>query len=295
MTSERARRLSWAGLGVGCALACTPPAAAPHTPAAPPAPEAQLSLPPPSSPEPASVPDDDMTCVTPPDPEFDKESSWSKELGRQLALELPNARRCTRELAPDTRASLTLRLVYAQDGSPLSRHVVASSPEACPLAECVKDELADVNAAKLDIEQGSYDLALILERDRVPERSPEPVDPLGADDAPSSCVDADVQRLSRRAVHDIVSTTHEQLKSCYGQALVRRHDAAGTVTFEFVIGRQGEIASVHARESTLHDCGAVECMLAEFRPLRFPTPVGRSVRVVYPVKYVLEQQPVQLK
>jgi hypothetical protein len=45
----------------------------------------------------------------------------------------------------------------------------------------------------------------------------------------------------------------------------------------------------------LHDCDAIQCMLAELRPLRFPAPVGRGVRVLYPIKYVLEQQPVQLK
>jgi hypothetical protein len=246
---------------------------------------------------PASADSDDgsMTCITPPDPELDQESPWSKELGRQLALELPNLRRCSQALPADVEAQMTLRLVYAADGSPLSQHVVSSSPEACALAECAKQELADVHATRLEIERGSFDLALSFERGKVPTRSPDPVDPLGVDDSPPSCVDPEILRLSREAVRDIVSTTHDKLKQCYGRALMRRHDAAGTVTFEFVIGQQGEMASVQARESTLYDCDAIQCMLAEFRPLHFPAPVGRSVRVVYPIKYVLEQQPVNLR
>ncbi len=290
-------------LTIACAVSCTPPTARAPAPAAAPAaaaevaPEAQLSALPPSGPEVAPPPasdDSSMACITPPDPELDQESPWHKSIGEQLALELPNARRCTQSLPEDTRAELTLRLVYGQDGRPLSQHVVSSSAEACAVAECIKQELADVNSGKLSIERGSIDLALVLERDKVPQRSAEPSDPLGGDD-PTSCVDPEVARLSRKVVRQLVGTTHDKLKQCYGQALVRRHDAAGTVTFEFVIGQDGEMASVQARESTLYDCGAIQCMLAELRPLRFPAPVGRGVRVVYPIKYVLEQPPVQLK
>lgn len=296
-------------LTIACAVACTPPP--PHAPAAAPAapaiaPEAELSAAPPASPElapPASselaplVPSEpgSLACITPPDPELDKESPWHKSIGEQLSLELPNARRCTSALPEDTRAELTLRLVYGQDGRPLSQHVVSSDLEDCGVAECIKQELADVNSGKLAIERGSIDLALVLERDKVPERSAEAIDPLGDVDGPASCIDAEIARLSRKVVRELVGTTHDRLKQCYGLALGRRRDAAGTVTFEFVIGQEGEMASVQARESTLYDCDAIQCMLAELKPLRFPTPVGRGVRVVYPIKYVLEQPPVTLK
>jgi hypothetical protein len=289
-------------LAVACAVSCTPPPP-PHAPAAAPAappvaPEAQLSAAPPASPElapPVTSDPDSLACISAPDPELDKESPWHKAIGEQLSLELPNARRCTSTLPEDTRVDVTLRLVYGQDGRPLSQHVVSSSSEDCAVAECIKQELADVNSGKLAIERGSIDLALVLERDKVPQRSAEPIDPLGDVDGPGSCVDPDIARLSRKVVRELVSTTYDKLKQCYGHALARRRDAAGTVTFEFVIGQEGEMASVQARESTLYDCGAIECMLAELKPLRFPAPVGRGVRVVYPIKYVLEQPPVTLK
>jgi hypothetical protein len=294
-------RAALVALTVASGVSCTPPP--PHAPAAVPqpapvAPEAQLSAAPPPGPElPPPAPSDSsgLACVVAPDPELDRESPWHKAIGEQLALELPNARRCTSTLPEGERAELTLRLVYGQDGRPLSQHVVAGSDEACTVAECIKQELADVNSGKLVIEHGSIDLALVLERNKVPERVPGPVDPLGEEGSVSSCIDPEVARLSRKVVRETVSTTHDKLKQCYGQALSRRHDAAGTVTFEFVIGQEGEMASVQARESTLYDCPAIECMLAELKPLRFPAPVGRGVRVLYPIKYVLEQQPVTLK
>jgi hypothetical protein len=299
-------------LAIACAVSCTPPppqapAAAPVSPPVPPVvPEAQLSAAPPASAEqappasaeqapPAPSDPDSLVCISPPDPELDKESPWHKAIGEQLSLELPNARRCTSTLPEDTRVDVTLRLVYGQDGRPLSQHVLSSSSEDCSVAECIKQELADVNSGKLAIERGSIDLALVLERGKVPQRSAEPTDPLVDAEDPSSCIDPDVARLSRKVVRELVSTTHDKLKQCYGHALARRRDAAGTVTFEFVIGQEGEMASVQARESTLYDCAAIECMLAELKPLRFPAPVGRGVRVVYPIKYVLEQPPVRLK
>lgn len=291
-------------VGAQWVLACTPPAsappaAAPTAPAAAPvAPEAELSapVPPPTSsaPTPAPTPVDSTSCIAQPDPELERESPWGHDIGRQLALELPNARRCTADLPEGEEARLTLRLVYGKGGEPLGQYVLSSDELACSVAECVKQELADVNAVKLDIERGSIDLALVLRRDAAPERSAEPVDPLG-DDQPSSCVSPEVRELSRPRVREIVATKHAALTACYGQALVRRHDAEGTVTFEFTIGQGGELASVQARESTLHDCPAIECMLKELAPLTFPAPVGRGLRVIYPVKFVLErQQPVKL-
>jgi len=92
-----------------------------------------------------------------------------------------------------------------------------------------------------------------------------------------------------------VSTTFPDLKQCYGQALMRDHAAKGNVTFEFVIGQGGKVARAQIREATLPDCAAIQCMLAEFRGLEFPAPVGRSVRIVYPISYVVEQSPVKIQ
>ena len=54
-------------------------------------------------------------------------------------------------------------------------------------------------------------------------------------------------------------------------------------------------ARAQVRDATLPDCTAIQCMLSEFCSLAFPPPVGRSVRIIYPINYVVEQPPVALR
>jgi hypothetical protein len=234
-----------------------------------------------------------LACVAGVDPELDQESPWSKELGQRLDRALPNLRACSSRLPSRAAAELTLRLVYAQDGTSLSQHVVASNPSGCAVSDCVKQQLGRVLAPKLLIERSSYDLALVLPRGQVPHRDPDPAPVLLDDDSdthdPASCVDPAIGALTRAKIREVVSTTYGDLKSCYTEALVRDHEATGSVTFEFVIDQSGSVARAEAREATLEDCTAISCMLREFRDLHFPAPVGRSVRIIYPISYVLEQ------
>lgn len=273
--------------------AAPPPAPAPTAPAAAtPAPAPPVA---PASPAPSDEP---LSCVEPPDPELERDSPWSSELGQRLEQVLPALRRCTLDLDPEDEASITLRLVYAKDGSPISQHVVTSTSNACVASECLKQQLASVRSPRLYIDKASIDLTLSLAQNAVPVRVRQPVDPLTPDDAVVSangCVDAEVARLSQSAVRQIVSTSYDELQGCYGQALTRNHSASGKVTFEFVIGQNGAVSEAWARGSTLYDCEAIECMLSQFRGLTFPEPVGRSVRVIYPIAYVLEQPPMALR
>ncbi len=276
--------------------------AAPPPPGATPAPggasaplasNEAAALPPPP---PEAAPD--FACVHPPDPELEKESAWSRETTGRLVEVLPQLRRCSLDLAQDDEARITLRLVYAKDGAPISQHVVTGTSNACAVSECIKQELASVRSPRLLIDKASIDLTLSLARGAVPERVNEPVDPLMPDEVAASsggCVDAEVARLSQTTVREIVSKTYDDLQVCYSQALARNHSAEGKVTFEFVIGQNGGVADAWAREATLHDCAAINCMLERFRALSFPEPVGRSVRVIYPISYVLEQPPVTLR
>ncbi len=268
-------------------------------------PQAELRVAPPptsggTSASPASPPKftGPLDCVAPPDPEFDKESPWSKEVGARLERALPSLRRCTADLPATEEARLTLRLVYDKAGAPASQHVIDGMRYVCAATDCLKQELAKLRSPELVIDQGSYDLALVLKRDAVPQRVAEPTNPLVDDDVagdPSSCVDPAVARLSQEKVREVVSTSYDQLKACYGQALVRDHAISGNVTFEFVIGRAGEVTNAQARAATFPDCQAIECMLGQFRALNFPAPVGRSVRVIYPINYVIEQAPMTLR
>lgn len=237
-----------------------------------------------------------LECVEPPDPEFDEQSPWAKELGQRLSQALPSLVHCTRDVPSGDAREVTLRLVYARDGAPISQHIVSSTPESCGVAECVKAELAKIRSPRLIIDRASYDVALVLERGKVPKQASEPPPPLVSEEpTPGSCVDAEVAQLSERRVREVVSTSYPALKQCYAQALSRNHSATGNVTFEFVIGHAGEVDSAQARAATLYDCEAIRCMLTQFKGLRFPAPVGRSVRVIYPINYTVEQSPVTLR
>lgn len=310
----------WFSLCIGIPLACTP--AASVSPAQSPSgpnggvPEATLRGTPPEAASPAAgtveVPPvtassaaptppaaGPLECVQPADPEFDKESTWSKEMGQRLNRALPTLRRCAPALPAGEEARVTLRMVYEHDGAPASQHVVQSTPNGCAVTECLKQGLARVLSPPLLIEEASYDIALVLTPGAAPERADEAPDVLPPDEAvakaPNNCVDPAVARLSMGKVREVVATSYDELEKCYGEALTRDHAAAGNVTFEFVIGHEGEVSSAQARSATLQDCTAIRCMLDQFRGLAFPQPVGRSVRVIYPIQYVVEQAPVSLR
>jgi len=309
------------GLLAGASFGCQPPSATPT--AAPSAaarpPEAVIVAAPPAGAVPPKVtaatasngttvkdelalsagailPQQPLECVTGVDPELDKESPWSKETGERLNRQLERLGPCTRGLPPG-ETELTLRMVYGPDGFSTSQHVVRSSAAACDVSACVMRELAQVPSPKLSIDRASYDLSLVLQRGAA-RRAPEAPDVLAEDledTGGGSCVDPAITALSRTKIREVVSTTFPDLKQCYGQALMRDHAAKGNVTFEFVIGQGGKVARAQIREATLPDCAAIQCMLAEFRGLEFPAPVGRSVRIVYPISYVVEQSPVKIQ
>jgi hypothetical protein len=234
------------------------------------------------------------------DPELDRESPWSKEVGQRLDRVLPRLGTCSQGLAAGETAEATLRVVYAPDGTSRSQHVVHSTANACPLTDCLAQELGRVPSPKHVLESASYDIALVIERGAVRRASEAP--PVLADDdaveeaaQDASCVDPAIAQLSRKKIREIVSTTYKDLKACYTQAIARDRQAAGKVTFEFVIGHTGNVALAQARDATLPDCAAISCMLAEFRELSFPPPVGRSVRVLYPIDYAIEVGTVSLR
>jgi hypothetical protein len=290
-------------LPFGCTPANVP---APVSPGG--VPEQTLRVAPPESAAPVAAPPSaetaapvvrgELECVQPPDPEFDKESPWHKEIGERLDRALPTLRGCAAELPRGEEALVTLRMIYQKDGSPLSQHVVSSTPNGCAVTECLKQKLGRVQSPQLVIEEASYDIALVIKAGAEPQRSDEPPEVLPEDGElaqGATCIDPAIVRLSEAKVQEIVSSSFDELKRCYGEALMRNHSASGKVTFEFVIGHGGEVAVAAAREATLYDCPAISCMLDQFRALRFPEPVGRSVRILYPINYVVEQAPVTLR
>jgi len=76
----------------------------------------------------------------------------------------------------------------------------------------------------------------------------------------------------------------DALEACYRRALHNDPKAAGRVETRFVIDADGSVSSACIHKTTLEDGEAVECMLDEFRSVRFGAAKG-SVTVVYPLSY----------
>ncbi len=240
--------------------------------------------------------DRELACVTPLDPKLEDESPWQEDLGKRIDEVLEGADPCHVGMAPEETGWLALRLLYDETGQPTSQHVISATPSGCAAARCLTEKVANIHAAGLKPGQaGYYDLGLLLEGGERPLRSPYPVDPLGGEAEPAACVDPEIARLSRSKVREAIGDTHKGLKQCYDRALVRNHSAEGKVTFELLISRSGAVERAFATESTLYDCEAIECMLGKFRELDFPPPLGRTLRVRYPVTYTVQQYSVRLQ
>jgi hypothetical protein len=76
----------------------------------------------------------------------------------------------------------------------------------------------------------------------------------------------------------------DELEACYRRALEHDPKAAGRVETRFVIDSDGSVSSACIQKTTLEDSDAVECMLNEFRGLRFGPGKG-TMTVVYPLSY----------
>lgn len=275
-----------------------PPAKAPPA-KAPPAEAPPAETPPAETPFAAKSMNGPRECVEPPGPQMKKESPWTRETLARVQQLLPITRRCTRALPPGEEEQVTLRLVFDQDGQPLSQHVVHARSGACAVTECLKEALAQVRSPKAETDPASIDVGLVLTRGAEARGALEAPHALLTDEAlahdPESCIDPEVARLSQAKVREVMSGSYAALNACYGQALSRSRSVAGDVTFELVIGREGKVALARARDATLDDCEAIHCMLDQLRALTFPPPVGRSVRIIYPISYVVEKPPPKLQ
>ena len=84
----------------------------------------------------------------------------------------------------------------------------------------------------------------------------------------------------KRVVHDHL----ERFEACYRRALKQDPKARGRVEVRFVIEADGSVSSACVDKTTLQDGEAIECMLGEFRALRFGPSAGKSA-VIYPLSF----------
>jgi hypothetical protein len=114
-------------------------------------------------------------------------------------------------------------------------------------------------------------------------------DRLHPEEAPSSEAESETAAaggsLPREVIQRIVRQQYPKFRQCYEQGLARNPNLSGSVKVRFVIGRAGEVTRASSEGSDFPDPKVVDCMVREYRKLRFPPPEGGTVTVVYPIKF----------
>jgi hypothetical protein len=94
---------------------------------------------------------------------------------------------------------------------------------------------------------------------------------------------ASTGRIAPTEVQAIVRGLFSRFKPCYTAGLRNNPLLGGLVETNFVIDTDGSVADVRTQASTLPDHEVSECLLRAFARLKFPSPEGGYVTVVYPL------------
>ena len=88
--------------------------------------------------------------------------------------------------------------------------------------------------------------------------------------------------VSREAIARGVRRNVRAIRVCYERALIRDPSAAGTVTVQFVIGRDGPVLSASISATTIQDTEMLDCLVSHARRWRFPPNPEGDVTVRFP-------------
>jgi len=121
----------------------------------------------------------------------------------------------------------------------------------------------------------------------VPRNSPRPAAPTEEDAAGEPVHGIDPKYIQERVRNDFFPVA----RKCYGDALERDPQLAGSLVFAFkIVGDEktgGIVEEVDVlNESTLRDPDVIDCMRQSFLSVTFPAPEGGGeVTVVYPITF----------
>ena len=87
--------------------------------------------------------------------------------------------------------------------------------------------------------------------------------------------------LDNHKIHRVIATSMPKLAPCYEQQLAKQVDVAARVDVIFTIGTTGSVTDVHAAGVNVE---IEACIVDVVRQLRFPSPVGGTVTVHYPLR-----------
>jgi hypothetical protein len=104
-------------------------------------------------------------------------------------------------------------------------------------------------------------------------------------DAAGNCDLRVAGNLSADDIRRVVRRHHARFSFCYEDGLKKDKTLAGSASFDFVIGRDGSVASVRTGKSDLPNKEVLACVARAFYGITFPAPETGIVTVSYPVTF----------
>jgi hypothetical protein len=92
-------------------------------------------------------------------------------------------------------------------------------------------------------------------------------------------------KLPPAIIQHEVRLHYRVFQGCYEEGLGRNPKLQGRVTVRFIIELDGRVQRVDPAESDMPDRKVVDCIVAEYKKLKFPNPEGGIVTVVYPIMF----------
>lgn len=116
-----------------------------------------------------------------------------------------------------------------------------------------------------------------------------------APEAASTVFPPSAGRLPPSVIQEIVRSHFGAMRRCYQEGLAWNRDLTGTIIVRFVIAGDGSVASAmedhdspdekRALPVRFSDPWAVQCVVAQYKTMKFPSPEGGKVTVVYPIVF----------
>jgi hypothetical protein len=92
-----------------------------------------------------------------------------------------------------------------------------------------------------------------------------------------------VGTMAPEVIQSVVRASFGQFRTCYEEGLGRDRKLHGTVRVWFEIPDSGIVSRAVNQGSDLPDPRVIECVINRFLGMRFPSPTGGTVTVVYPI------------
>lgn len=91
-------------------------------------------------------------------------------------------------------------------------------------------------------------------------------------------------RLPPEVIQRVVRQSFDRVKLCYQIGLRKDPSIGGKVSTKFVIDRTGAVSKAEpAADTSFPDKSVVDCVVKHFLTLKFPSPEGGDVTVIYPL------------